>query len=93
MQKVQWKGAALALAVFSLVSGSAYAQGARTNFGKKTGQVDSCKQDEDTKECIDQSGDKSAGKASQPVVAEASRYPNATRIAPAFPNIHVTGTL
>ncbi len=89
MQNFQWKGAVLALAVFSLVSGSVYAQGARTNFGKKTGQADSCKQDEDTRECIDESGDKSAGKASQPVVAEASRYPNATRIAPAFPKTKI----
>lgn len=89
MQNYKWKGAAAALVALCLVSGSAYAQGARTNFAKKTGQVDSCKQDEDTKECIDESADKSAAKTGKPAVAEISKYPNATRIAPAAPKTKI----
>ena len=88
MQKLQWKAAAAALVAFCLVSGPIYAQGARTNFGKKTGQVDSCNQDEDTKECVDESGAKT-DKNAKPAKAEEVKYPNATRIAPAPPKTKI----
>ena len=88
MQKNQWKAAAAALVALCLVSGPIYAQGARTSFGKKTGQVDSCKQDEDTKECVDESGAKT-DKNAKSAKAEEVKYPNATRIAPAFPKTKI----
>lgn len=76
---------AVLVASLCLVTSAAFAQGARTSFGKKTGQVDSCKQDEATKECLDESGNDSSKSA----IVETARYPNATRIAPVFPKTKI----
>jgi hypothetical protein len=83
MQYTHWKGAAAVLVALCIVSGTLHAQGARTNFGKKTGQVTSCKQDPDTGECIAENAEGAAKKAKPE--AEAPKYPNASRVPPAFP--------
>lgn len=83
MQYTHWKGAAAVLVALGIVSGPLYAQGARTNFSKKSGQAESCEQDPNTKECKDPESN-ATSKTAKPV-AEVAKYPNAKRVAPAFP--------
>lgn len=69
-----------ALAVGLAMTGSVLAQGARTDFGKRSGQVQSCERDEKDGECVAENKPAARGGKQAPVEI---KYPNAKRVEPA----------